>query len=196
MYLLVYRIPKLERASLSEGGINKALRYRDGIQIFGDEFTAVNGDSGNPGRRLQFAYYNKAFELEKQDLNNLTSKPPQDKHGLIFPTNFDCRDLNKVKFLGLLGSGYTKTVRRGYLNGRQFAVKYTTEQNQDIVKCTKERDESRHFECYNLAKFKLLKEAMLLQQLRHPNIVQVMYNVQFSVATLLLILVLFQTNPS
>lgn len=165
MYLLVYRFPRLDRSYQTEqvrGGGERIQHIHAQSHIL--EEGSV--DLENRGRKLQYASMNQHTDQEPSksksfDLNS--------EHSMFF----DCRSLDDVELLQVLGSGYTKTVRKGVLNGQQFAMKYTTARNHDIIECRKQRPKTRHFECFNLAKFKLLKEAMLFQQLRHPNIVKV-----------------------
>eukprot|EP00794_Sanderia_malayensis_P015910 gene15910-17510_t len=187
------RINEAGNAWLDDRAGDSAL---DDIQIFGDvEYAKRLNEKGvekdargsNPSRQHHVAKHQQVSGGGLQSRYSNTADVPvvfnggsvQDNSRLRFRDDqkdvswsFSCRDLSRMQFQGLLGSGFTKTVRKGLLNGRQLAVKYTTERNPDIIKCTRERNASRHFECYNLAKFKLLKEATLLQQLIHPNIIK------------------------
>ena len=162
MYLLVYRFPRVGRNQEDEASLDQLARIFEKNQV-------------NARRKLQYANPNlsNANDAEQifdyQDYNGGNDK--QNSNYI----NFNCADMDKVELKGVLGQGYTKTVRKGVLNGQEFALKYTTEDNHDIVECKKQREKSRHFECFNLAKFKLLKEALLFQQLKHQSIVKVSF---------------------
>lgn len=85
---------------------------------------------------------------------------------------FSCREIRNITIISELGHGYTKTVQKGLYQGMEVAVKSTQALNKDITICRKHGEKSEK-ECFNLAKYKLAKEILLLQQLRHPNIVKV-----------------------
>ena len=193
MYLLVYRVPKLNDENVSRGyqiieDSNIAEKYRiktsitqDGeVQIFGaEDSSSMRLDLSNPNNELQFT----SRRFDNKAISNIPSrKLTPDKNDGIRKFNrgattvsgsFDCRLLDRMRTYDVLGMGYTKVVRRGVINGKSFALKYTTKRNYDIVKCKNERPVDRHFECFNLAKFKLLKEALLFSQLKHKNIIKV-----------------------
>ena len=195
MYLLMYRVPQIDENS-SRGRyqmIKNSMildNYRmkssvassvikDGeIQIFGEDSADMKLDLRNP-RNGAFRFASdrikkqvnpniplldsdKGFEIRKSN-----------KRNAILSDSFDCRLLERMRTFEVLGTGYTKVVRRGVINGQSFALKYTTNHNHDVIKCKSERPIERHFECINLAKFKLLKEALLFSQLRHKNIIKV-----------------------
>ena len=153
----------------------------------------VGKDLGSTKRKLHFVANDKndddyVFKEKIYDDQLQFKKDPQQsgvekgKYGIDLtwnpsPNQFSCQELSSVKFLSVLGQGYTKTVQMGFLRGKEMAFKYISPENHDILECIKLRPLEQHFECYNLAKFKLLKEAMLLQQLQHPGIVKVCFDI-------------------
>ena len=188
MYLLIYRVPRPDDdngsreyhiidESIVARNYRTLLPQDSEFQIFGAEDTSgLKLDLTNPNSKLQFTSGRFKAETKKLRKGNRNktfgfqklSRIPNKVSG-----SFDCRLLERMSTSDVLGMGYTKVVRRGVVDGRSFALKYTTSRNQDVIKCKSERPAERHFECFNLAKFKLLKEALLFSQLKHKNIVKV-----------------------
>ncbi|ELW71684.1 Protein kinase domain-containing protein, cytoplasmic [Tupaia chinensis] len=80
-------------------------------------------------------------------------------------TRSDSRDSRYV------GSGYTKAVYRVRLpGGAAVALKAVDFSGHDLGSCVREFGARRG--CYRLAAHKLLKEMVLLERLRHPNVLQ------------------------
>lgn len=190
MYLLVYRVPKIEESNnygkyeVIENVMGDRREHAkrlpasilvDGnVQLFGEDSSGMKLDLSNPANVLRIESDANGLDLQTPSvLTNPGRGTSQLYHVDKVSDSFDCRQLEKIRTMEVLGTGYTKVVRRGVLNGRSYALKYTTSKNHDIIKCTNERPKERHFECYNLAKFKLLKEAQLFSQLRHRNIIKV-----------------------
>lgn len=192
MYLLVYRVPRLEKSNQVYRAIENGIRsdnkkyfkrleesFDGNIQIFGEDLPQIRWDLSNPRKKLLGRNNQTLQEFSSSDIpvsirkvkKNLTEIHSQN---IDFSSgDLDCRLLDTMETFEVLGSGYTKVVRRGVLAGKAIALKYTSEGNHDIVQCKTERPPERHFECFNLAKFKLLKEALLFRQLKHRNIVKV-----------------------
>eukprot|EP00795_Rhopilema_esculentum_P010685 gene10685-19453_t len=192
MYLLVYRVPRLEREGCNhyqviEGGLKEKTllrRYEDSflndgeIKIFGEDLPEMGLNLANPTKIAESGSLNlpsKNLKIPKSIKRDSKEQPviPVDKNIDFVSNVFNCTLLESMRTFEVLGSGYTKVVRRGILGGTSYALKYTTSKNQDIIKCKSERPSQSHFECYNLAKFKLLKEALLMNQLQHRNIIKV-----------------------
>ena len=83
-----------------------------------------------------------------------------------------CAALRNVSGAQYLGSGYTKAVYRVRLpGGAAVALKAVDFSGHDLGSCVREFGARRG--CYRLAAHKLLKEMVLLERLRHPNVLQV-----------------------
>lgn len=83
-----------------------------------------------------------------------------------------CGSLVDMRAVEVLGSGYTKLVVKVNLSGGQpVALKLVNEQGIDMGRCVEDfRDPDG---CRELVSYKLRKEMLLLQRLRHPNVIQV-----------------------
>ncbi|XP_019404113.1 PREDICTED: extracellular tyrosine-protein kinase PKDCC, partial [Crocodylus porosus] len=82
-----------------------------------------------------------------------------------------CRQLRRAAGLRYLGSGYTKAVHRAALNrSLAVALKSVDLGGHDVQRCA-ERAGPRG-DCYRLASYKLVKEMILLQRLRHRNVLR------------------------
>ncbi|XP_015234717.1 PREDICTED: extracellular tyrosine-protein kinase PKDCC [Cyprinodon variegatus] len=82
-----------------------------------------------------------------------------------------CESLLDVRAVEVLGSGYTKLVVKANLAGGQsVALKLVNEQGIDMSKCLEDFKDLQG--CRELVSYKLQKEMLLLQRLRHPNVIQ------------------------
>ncbi|XP_028352691.1 extracellular tyrosine-protein kinase PKDCC isoform X4 [Physeter macrocephalus] len=82
-----------------------------------------------------------------------------------------CAALRNVSGAQYVGSGYTKAVYRVRLpGGVAVALKAVDFSGHDLGSCVREFGARRG--CYRLAAHKLLKEMVLLERLRHPNVLQ------------------------
>ncbi|MEQ2287174.1 hypothetical protein AMECASPLE_009724 [Ameca splendens] len=82
-----------------------------------------------------------------------------------------CESLMDVRAVEVLGSGYTKLVVKANLAGGQpVALKLVNEQGIDMSKCVEDFKDPQG--CRELVSYKLQKEMLLLQRLRHPNVIK------------------------
>ncbi|KAJ6666950.1 hypothetical protein lerEdw1_018952 [Lerista edwardsae] len=89
----------------------------------------------------------------------------------LSPLRLGCRDISNVTNVHYLGSGYTKAVYKAELNGSlAVALKSVDFGGHDIDNCVKLYGSLE--DCYRLASYKIIKEMILLQRLRHANILQ------------------------
>ncbi|XP_027606107.2 extracellular tyrosine-protein kinase PKDCC [Pipra filicauda] len=87
------------------------------------------------------------------------------------PPLLGCRDIRDVSGVQYLGSGYTKAVYKAVLNRTlAVALKAVDFGGHDIAHCV--RQFSALGDCYRLAAYKIVKEMILLQRLRHANVLQ------------------------
>uniref|UniRef100_A0A3P9PQZ6 Protein kinase domain containing, cytoplasmic n=1 Tax=Poecilia reticulata TaxID=8081 RepID=A0A3P9PQZ6_POERE len=85
-----------------------------------------------------------------------------------------CESLVDVRAVEVLGSGYTKlVVKANVAGGQAVALKMVNEQGVDMRKCLKEFKDAQG--CRELVSYKLRKEMLLLQRLRHPNVIKICY---------------------
>lgn len=84
-----------------------------------------------------------------------------------------CDSLVDMRAVEVLGSGYTKLVVRAHLAGGRPAValKLVNEQGVDMNKCLEDFQDPAG--CRELVSSKLRREMILLDRLRHPNVIQV-----------------------
>ncbi|XP_029449167.1 extracellular tyrosine-protein kinase PKDCC [Rhinatrema bivittatum] len=82
-----------------------------------------------------------------------------------------CQDISNGSDVHYLGSGYTKAVYKLVLNATvSVALKSVDFAGHDIENCLKRFGTLD--DCYRLASYKIVKEMILLQRLKHPNILQ------------------------
>nr|XP_012612164.1 extracellular tyrosine-protein kinase PKDCC isoform X2 [Microcebus murinus] len=98
--------------------------------------------------------------------------PPAPGPGSPGPSpRLGCAALRNVSGAQYVGSGYTKAVYRVRLpGGAAVALKAVDFSGHDLGSCVREFGVRRG--CYRLAAHKLLKEMVLLERLRHPNVLQ------------------------
>lgn len=87
----------------------------------------------------------------------------------------NCTTLEEVEGLEFLASGWTKSVYKAMFRGRQVAVKTVNLNGQDMRTCLEEPTGSLG-SCYRRTAVKILKELILLTQLRHRNVIEVCPN--------------------
>lgn len=86
-----------------------------------------------------------------------------------------CSEIKAIKVVGNIGRGYTKTVQKGLYRDVEVAIKSVRLDNEDIKRCVLHSTGNRTVdECFIFAKYKLAKEIIMLQQLRHANIVKLL----------------------
>ncbi len=90
---------------------------------------------------------------------------------------FNCSNIHHIKIKHKLGHGISKQVYLGYTgNGARVAVKMVTRNAPDVVSCLRSlrpdmaSSSAARSSCYGFPNMKLMKEILLLQQLRHPNL--------------------------
>ncbi|XP_042750998.1 extracellular tyrosine-protein kinase PKDCC [Lagopus leucura] len=87
------------------------------------------------------------------------------------PPPLGCRDLRAAGGVQYLGSGYTKAVYKAVLNrSLAVALKAVDFGGHDVARCV--RQFAALADCYRLAAYKIVKEMVLLQRLRHANVLQ------------------------
>lgn len=101
--------------------------------------------------------------------NKTLGKLPSLSTGLL-----GCSDIKAIKVVRNIGRGYTKTVQKGLYRDIEVAIKSVRLDNEDVKRCVLHPTANRTVEeCFIFAKYKLAKEIVMLQQLRHANIVKV-----------------------
>ncbi|XP_041922101.1 extracellular tyrosine-protein kinase PKDCC [Alosa sapidissima] len=82
-----------------------------------------------------------------------------------------CHSIANVTNIQYLGSGYTKAVYKATINSSlSVALKSVDFGGHDMDNCIKKYGSAD--DCYRLASFKIVKEMTLMEQLQHPNILQ------------------------
>ncbi|KAJ8399480.1 hypothetical protein AAFF_G00411920 [Aldrovandia affinis] len=91
-----------------------------------------------------------------------------------------CDQLRYVKNVDFLGAGYTKAVIKGVLpKGFTVALKSVNEKGSDMRRCLEDFKDLEG--CRELVSYKLIKEIILLQRLRHPNIIKLQGHCKWSI---------------
>ncbi|XP_078702338.1 extracellular tyrosine-protein kinase PKDCC-like [Branchiostoma floridae x Branchiostoma belcheri] len=85
-----------------------------------------------------------------------------------------CEDIAGIRVSRPMGRGVTKVVELGEYRGHGVAVKRVLPTVKDVRECKKTLESSGWNQCFVFPNYKLLKEILLLQQLKHPNIVQLL----------------------
>ena len=108
-------------------------------------------------------------------------KTDQESRGFMFT----CNNIDQIVIKRKLGQGVTKQVYLGQYGGSKVAVKMITRNVIDVKSCLyrlkrnvtgideSELPKETH-RCYTLPNMKLMKEILLLHQLRHPNMLKLL----------------------
>ena len=88
---------------------------------------------------------------------------------------FNCTNIHHISIYKKLGHGVSKQAFLGKYQGRNVVVKMVTPSVDDIKSCVKNAatGEARS-RCVGFPNMKLMKEILLLQQLRHPNLLDLL----------------------
>lgn len=142
-------------------GLSRQLRERYEELVRYQQLPAAGPGAGGAARPLE------------RRLMDLAPPQPRAKVELALePPALGCRQLRRAAGLRYLGSGYTKAVHRAALNrSLAVALKSVDLGGHDVQRCA-ERAGPRG-DCYRLASYKLVKEMILLQRLRHRNVLRV-----------------------
>ena len=107
-------------------------------------------------------------------------KSPSDSSAL----KFNCSNLHDITLKRKLGNGVSKQVLLGLYGEHKVAVKMVTRTVPDVTSCTRRivqqfsnadvQVEDLLHKCYVFPNMKLMKEILLLQQLKHPNLLQML----------------------
>ena len=87
---------------------------------------------------------------------------------------YGCHNVHQINFGGKLGNGVTKVAFQGTHGPRQVVVKMVTPEVEDIKACQRQGHPNTMGDCYHFPVMKLMKEILMLQQLRHPNILRLL----------------------
>jgi len=94
---------------------------------------------------------------------------------------FNCSNTAHITVKRKLGHGVTKHVYLGFYKGERVAVKMVTRGVMDVTSCLKEKSLTyvmaslrERERCYVMPNMKLMKEILLLEQISHPNLVQML----------------------
>ncbi len=84
---------------------------------------------------------------------------------------FNCTNMQDIKLLKLLGQGGNKAVYLGKYGDENVAVKMVTEEVLYVKDC---KDAKRREQCLAIPQCLLMREAMMLTQLNHPNLIKLL----------------------
>ncbi|XP_064193207.1 extracellular tyrosine-protein kinase PKDCC [Anguilla rostrata] len=131
-------------------------------------------------RKELLIYYavsgNKSGALSKKNvLSSRNEWVAQIKESIMYVATITdeigCDQLRYIKIVDFLGAGYTKAVVKGVLpKGFPVALKSVNEKGTDIRRCLEDFKDLEG--CRELVSYKLIKEIVLLQRLRHPNLIK------------------------
>ncbi|XP_077996169.1 extracellular tyrosine-protein kinase PKDCC-like [Glandiceps talaboti] len=85
-----------------------------------------------------------------------------------------CKQLDTIQVLSNLGQGYSKLVQEGVYGRTHVAVKSVSTAVHDVQSCLNSGSYKKTEDCYLLANYKLLKEALMLRELKHNNIIKLL----------------------
>lgn len=109
------------------------------------------------------------FERKSAEQDTKVSEENKRQHEVYF----GCKDIRSTQIFDEVGHGYTKSVQKGLIKGTFYAVKSVLERSKDFQHCLTSGANFSRDHCFNLVKYKLAKEIILLQQLTHQNIIKV-----------------------
>ncbi|KAI5616817.1 extracellular tyrosine-protein kinase PKDCC [Silurus asotus] len=160
-------------------------------------------DFGDPVLNTDFSLLRRALlqqirerQQEIAPLYNFTDRSSeiQSDFSDALRSDIGCSDLSGLRVVEFLGAGYTKTVSKVVLQqGSEVALKTVNYQGTDMRSCLDDFRDPQG--CQDLVSSKIRKEIILLQRLKHPNIVKLKGQCQDSALVGGIIAVLEQGTP-
>ncbi|XP_071789359.1 extracellular tyrosine-protein kinase PKDCC-like [Asterias amurensis] len=86
----------------------------------------------------------------------------------------DCQEIDRIKITQNIAQGYSKVVQEGQLGDKYYAVKSASYEVKNVKDCVNSGKYKKREDCFILGSYQVLKEAMMLRQLQHPNIVRLL----------------------
>ncbi|XP_038059402.1 extracellular tyrosine-protein kinase PKDCC-like [Patiria miniata] len=86
----------------------------------------------------------------------------------------DCQAIDRIQITQQIARGYSKVVQEGKLGDKHYAVKSTSYDVKNVKDCVLGGMYKKKEDCFILGTYQVLKEAMMLKQLQHPNIVRLL----------------------
>ncbi|XP_022101112.1 extracellular tyrosine-protein kinase PKDCC-like [Acanthaster planci] len=86
----------------------------------------------------------------------------------------DCQAIDRIQITQQVAQGHSKVVQEGKLGDKHYAVKSTSYDVKIVKDCVQGGTYKKKEDCFILGTYQVLKEAMMLKQLQHPNIVRLL----------------------
>lgn len=90
---------------------------------------------------------------------------------------FNCTNINEITLKQKVGHGVTKQAFLGVYRQKSVAVKMVTRHQKDVRDCRQNlqtNDTNRRHECFIFPNMKLMKEILLLEQMDHPGLIELL----------------------
>ncbi|XP_029901163.1 extracellular tyrosine-protein kinase PKDCC [Myripristis murdjan] len=130
--------------------------------------SSVDKEKDLPG---EHRYYSQRYQAPESNWDYSLWNEITDGSRKAHMDEMGCEALVDVQAVDILGSGYTKLVVKVVLPGDQpVALKLVNDQGTDMEKCLQDFKDPRG--CNELVSYKLKKEIVLLQRLKHPNVIR------------------------
>lgn len=117
-------------------------------------------------------------ELDKYALKDRNYKRKSLERNNVKPKySYNCSNIHKISLKQKVGHGVTKQVFLGVYQQKSIAVKMVTRHQKDVRNCrenlqTNETDKRR--QCFIFPNMKLMKEILLLEQMDHPGLIELL----------------------
>ncbi|ESO98861.1 hypothetical protein LOTGIDRAFT_158812 [Lottia gigantea] len=162
---------------------NKA-QYQFGSNIEDD----LSNNQENRGRKRSSNLYFQSSRDLKAESGHLVSNDVyngityNEKYNYIqrprYP--FNCSNIHDIKIKKKIGHGVSKQTFLGDYQGQHVAVKMVTRHLRDVRECFEDLKKRKadtpqmKSKCFAIPTMKLMKEILLLEQINHPNLVQLL----------------------
>ncbi|XP_046387333.1 extracellular tyrosine-protein kinase PKDCC-like [Ischnura elegans] len=142
------------------------------LQSFRQKFTDAPADSHRGVGQGSAANFSAYFGADGASKDVTEEESGVNGNGFGGVKVFECPAVHAASDLEFVAGGWTKAVYRAKVWGRDVAIKTVNLNGLDIREC--QRTGGSLSSCYRRAAVKILREMVLLRQLRHENIVQVL----------------------
>lgn len=165
-------IVKLDKDAQDVQNIVHVTRHLEGPPLDSD---AVESDRVHPSKGLAFM-----SNVTKLDWASETGAGSFNRPSQTVRYQYNCSNIHHITMKRKLGHGVSKQVYLGEHEGQKVAIKMVTRNALDVTSCVKKKEREGTYkpeeksQCYSFPNMKLMKEILLLEQLKHPNLIKML----------------------
>lgn len=143
------------------------------------EENGITGDSF-PTLKANFSNFERAGSVDFLVNNSTTYYCKEYESKCLNNIKFNCQNIKQIKLLEKIGHGVTKQAFLGLYKGEEVVVKMVTRHQKEAREClnrllgSDSSDVVKRSKCFVFPTMKLMKEILMLHQLKHEGFLQLL----------------------